>query len=270
MNKFELREYKAPDIPALSRLWKRSFGDSQGFLDAFFAALPSMGSGLVAECDGVICGAAYTITEQQLAYPDGVKRRLGYIYGVSVDERFQGRGIGAALVKGVYALSKERGAEIVCTLPAEDSLYGWYDKLIEVKCALHRSVRTVSPQTGGSCREISAEEYMHLREALLAGRPRLIPSMAVLEFQGQMLKEYSGGLYVVEGGIAAAYADGDCGIIRELLLPQGGDVASAASHLAAAMGVKTAKLFEASAGGKNYIASELPLPTDCVWNLSLD
>ena len=43
------REYRAEDIPALSALWKECFGDSDGFIRKFFAALPSIGGGAVAE-----------------------------------------------------------------------------------------------------------------------------------------------------------------------------------------------------------------------------
>lgn len=270
MSEIEIREYKSSDVPALKTLWKNIFGDTEGFLDAFFAALPKIGSGLVAEYKGLICGAAYTITEQYLSYPDGVKRRLAYIYGVCVAESFQGRGIGAELVKAVYSLSRQRGADIVCTLPAEDSLYSWYEKLIDVNCALYRKVSAVNAMAGGRCLSISAGEYAVLREKLLAGKAHVCPNDDLMAFQGQMAREYGGGLYAVEDGIATAYKDGEVAVIRELLLPESGDLHAAAAALSYSMGVKGAMLFESAAQGKKYIAADCPLPTDCAWNLSLD
>ena len=96
MSDFELREYRRDDVPALSALWTECFGDGPGFTEKFFAALPGMGSGVAAVRGGEILGAAYTLNAQELVCGEDV-RRVGYIYGVGVGERFRGCGIGAAL-----------------------------------------------------------------------------------------------------------------------------------------------------------------------------
>ena len=66
MSGFTVREYRAEDIPALKALWLACFDDTPRFVDEFFAALPAIGGGVVAEGEGEILGAAYTIDALEL------------------------------------------------------------------------------------------------------------------------------------------------------------------------------------------------------------
>ena len=61
MRDFDIREYNAEDIPALSRLWEKTFEDSPALIADFFRLLPDMGTGLAAVQNGEIVGAAYVI-----------------------------------------------------------------------------------------------------------------------------------------------------------------------------------------------------------------
>ena len=142
MDDAAIREYRTADVPGLIRLWTSVFDDSESAAESFFAALPDIGAGTAAFVDGEIAGAAYLIDGQELA--DGGKRlRIGYIYGVGVYEKYRRRGIGERLVKAVYELSKRRGADIVTCLPAEKSLYAWYERLVDFRYTLKCEKLTV-------------------------------------------------------------------------------------------------------------------------------
>ena len=269
MGETVIREYVKEDIPALKKLWIDVFGDTEGFCDRFFEALPDMGSGVVAEINGETVGAAYTLNGQELV-ENGKRSVIGYIYGVGVYEKYRGRGIGGALVKAVYELSKKREAVTVTTLPAEGSLYEWYERIIGLKCTLHRERFELECQPVEMTMPLSSSEYMMWREKLLSDRTHIHLSNYALEFEKQLLNEYGGGYYMTESGICAAYLDGDTALVREALCPSREDCLKAAASVGAAMGAKKCVLFLPSETGESYIASDKPLPPDCVWNLTFD
>ena len=91
-----INEYRQEDIPSLKRLWMETFGDAPELVDRFFELLPSMGTGLVAEADGELLGAAYLL-DAELWSPEKPPVKLGYIYAVAVE-----------------ALSRELSGELFC------------------------------------------------------------------------------------------------------------------------------------------------------------
>lgn len=265
-----IRKYAAADVSALCALWLRNFDDTENFVRDFHEALPHLGSAVVAGLEGKIIGAAYTLNGQALSCPGEADVPLGFLYGVSVDREYRRHGVGAAVVKAAYELSKAMGAEIVGILPARAALYDWYGELLGMEYTLSRSVSQVKAAALQPCTPISSGEYLAKREALLGTMPHVSLSAASMEFAKKLMCEYGGELYSVSGGIAAAYMEGGLAIIRELILPDGMDLPSAASSLSFAMGAEEGRLYMPSTSGDRYILSDRPLPPDCIWNLSFD
>ena len=133
--KFLIRGYAPADEAALTALWKRCFGDSEELIHGFFAMLPELGAGVTAELDGKPVGMAFAICGMALSSGE----KCGYIYAVAVDESCRGFGAGAALTRAAADAARGLGAEIICTLPAEASLYPWYEKLISTRFTLCRT-----------------------------------------------------------------------------------------------------------------------------------
>lgn len=269
MADFRLREFLPDDVPALISLWCTCFDDTESFVRAFFSALPEIGSGIVAECGGIPVSAAYTLNGQELVN-GGKSRKVGYIYGVATDPRFRGLGIGGAVVRETARLSKKLGAEIISTLPAEESLYQWYEDLIGVKKRLCREKICTASKPCMAVSEISTSEYATKREMLLHEKAHLRLSPASFEFEGTLLQEYGGGFFSVGDGVAAAYIDGETALIRELIGTNACDYNKYAASVGAALGVSKAELSVPSASGCSYIAADCELPADCIWNLSFD
>ncbi len=265
-----VREYRPEDIPALSALWARVFGDSVALIGDFFRLLPDMGTGLAAEADGEIAGAAYIITGMELADCGNRPPVCGYIYAVAVEERFRGLGLGGRLTLAAAEKGRERGASIICTLPAESALYNWYEKLLGVQCALSRAESRLPAAGGEPVMALSSTEYMLWRETMLRGRCRLRLSNPSLEFQRLLCREYGGGFFAAGGCVGAAYREGDEALIRELIGPEEARPRCAAA-IAAHLGAKYALLYTPAPAGRPYIAA-LPgaIPPGCVWNLSFD
>lgn len=262
MADFTLRESRAEDYAALSVLWQRCFGDPPELIEKFFTLLPEMGRAVTAEHQGRVAGAAYALTGLELL-PG--KRSCGYIYAVAVDESCRGLGIGGALSIAAAEAARQAGAEIICTLPAEDSLYGWYEKLIGVKYPLRRK-ELICKAAKGDCREIGAKEYAERREKLLCEKPHIRFPAAYLSFQCELCKCYGGGFYAVGDWVAAAYPEGDTARIIELI----GAEKTAAAAVAARLGANFALSYQPAADGERFMASDSPMPRDCEWNLALD
>lgn len=265
-----IREIFPTDVPALSALWQQVFGDSKALIADFFRLLPQMGAGVAALAEGKPVGAAYALTGMELTGGQAVPKTCGYLYAIAVEESCRGWGLGRALTLAAAEKARALGAELICTLPAEASLYSWYKDILGVKAALFRLERRIKSKPLLPCRSIGADEYLLQREALLSGRLHLRLSSACLAFQHCLCLEYGGGFYEVGGGLAAAYREGNTGMIRELLCPPGREPESAAS-VGAALGTEQVLLYTPSHEGLPYIAAEAEsLPANCVWNLSFD
>lgn len=270
MPEFNIREYKREDIPDLSRLWEKTFGDSPELIAEFFRLLPDMGTGLTAVQNGKIVGAAYVIMGMELTGGELASVPGAYIYAVAVEECCRGLGAGGALTRAARDAGLRRGAAFVCTLPASDSLYGWYRELLGVEPVLFRRTFRSDCAAREPVMPVSVTEYMRRREAVLRGQPHLRLSSPALEFQYRLCKAYGGGFFAVGSGICAAYLDGETALIRELLMDGKNHYAAAAS-IGAAMGAKDFILYSPAPEGEPYIAA-LPgfVPAGCVWNLSFD
>ena len=271
MSEFIIREYRTEDIPALSLLWEKTFADSPALIADFFRLLPDMGTGLAAVQNGEIVGAAYVIMGMELLCGEKEPAPGGYIYAVAVEESCRGSGLGSALTQAARDEALRRGAAFVCTLPASESLYGWYGELLGVKPALFRRTRRADCGALEPVMPLSVTEYMLWRENILRSQPHLHLSYPALEFQYRLCKAYGGGFFAVGSGICAAYLDGETALIRELLLMDEGEKDSAAASVGAEMGAKDFVLYSPAPEGEPYIAA-LPgdIPADCVWNLSFD
>lgn len=266
-----IREYRSGDIPEMSALWQAVFGDSEGLVNSFLRLLPGMGTAAVAEINGKIAGAAYAVTGMELVSADGNVQNCGYIYAVAVAPEFRGSGKGRALTERSAELARERGAGVICTLPAEESLYAWYKTILGTECALHRQRFETKSAAGAPAQSLSTLEYSQRREALLKDRCRLRPAHTTLEFQRRFCEELGGGLYACGGGICAAYLEDGAAVIKELIAPVGTDAAAIAASIGAALGTARAVYYLPEPNGEPYLAAEPgSIPADCVWNITFD
>ena len=271
MADFRLREYHPSDIPRLVSLWHRVFGDSEALAARFLELLPQMGTGVVADLDGCLAGSAYIVDGLELVQADGSVRPCAYLYAVAVEADHRGLGLGASITEAAADLGRSRGASFVCTLPANRSLYSFYEKHLGARCALRREKRSLWSKAGASVVSVNADVYLQKREQLLQGRCHMRLSPAAMAFEQSNCLLSGGGLYTVGDAIAAAYVDDSRCILRELLCPPG----CSRDDLAAAVGsfLRTDRitLYTAALVGEPYLSAPVDcLPADCVWDLAFD
>lgn len=271
MSNAVIREYRGGDVPEMSALWQAVFGDSEELVDSFLRLLPGMGTAAVAEVNGKIAGAAYAVTGMELVSAGGKAQTCGYIYAVAVAPEFRGSGIGRTLTERSAELARARGTEVICTLPAEESLYAWYKTILGTECALHRQRFETESADIVSVQSLSASEYSQCREALLKDRCHLRLAHTTMEFQRRFCGELGGGLYACGGGICSAYIEDGAAVIKELIAPDGADTAVIAASIGAKLGTERAVYYLPAPDGEPYLAAEPgSIPPDCVWNITFD
>ncbi len=265
---YDIREYREEDIGALKALWHEAFGDSYELIGAFFELLPSMGTGLVGELDGEIFGMAYVL-DAFLHLPDNSTKRVAYIYAVAVDASAQGRGLGAELGRACMRYAWESGADVCCTLPAEDTLYDWYAE----RCGLKPTgfCRYEQFEASPEVREIkrlNSDEYAFLREDKLRGTAHVGFYYGYMRFQEEIFLGSGGGFFEYGGGIACGYVEDGVLYIKEAL----GDSDDFIPALCTTLGAKKAVVRRSDSFGERYISAYQPqeFPAETVWNLTLD
>ena len=123
MSELRFRLSREGDVPALQRLWAEVFGDGEELIGAFFRLLWRPEDCAVAKSGGEIAAMGFCI-------PGAVARgaRCSYIYAMATAERYRGLGAAREIGLGLIADAFASGADLVATLPAEDSLCRWYDE----------------------------------------------------------------------------------------------------------------------------------------------
>ena len=265
---YDIREYTNDDIGAAKSLWCSTFGDPPELVGSFFELLPSMGTGFVAEFDGEVFGAAYVL-DAFLHLPDSSTKKIAYIYAVAVDDSVRGRGIGAELTRACMRNAWEYSADICCTLPAEGSLYDWYESrcgLAAASFCTYEKVMAGAEISG--IRRLGADEYGFLREDMLKGTAHISFYYGYLRFQEEVFTSSRGGFFKYESAIACGYVEDDTLYVKEYL----GDEPEFIPSLCTALGAKNAVIRRASGAGERYISAyrKEDFPPDTVWNLTLD
>ena len=272
MSAYEIREYKIFDVPAMRRLWHETFHDPEELTEIFYLMLPDMGSAVVAVEDHKIIGMANVINGMELIAGSGPAPVCGYIYAVAVSPEHRGRGIGRELCLEAEKLAKKRESTIICTLPAEPSLYDWYKDIMGFEAVLYRKSFETKCRALEPCMELSSTEYMLWRENMLRGKKHLHPSNITLEWEKQFCKVFGGGLYACASGICAAMKDGGTCVIKELVTAFPGEEERIAASVGAFLGCeKTVYCLPSAGDGERYLAA-LPgsIPGDAVWNFTFD
>lgn len=110
------------DVPALRRLWKQAFGDTDAFLDSFFSLAFSVDRAMIAREENKVVGALYWL---DCRWDESA---LWYIYAVATDKDYRGRGICTALMSRTHEEASSAGKGTVL-VPVENSLRTFYGRL---------------------------------------------------------------------------------------------------------------------------------------------
>lgn len=151
----------AGQIPGLRALWKEAFGDSDVFLDAFFAHGFSVDRCRCITENGMVLAALYwfeTTCEDQ---------RFAYLYAIATAASHRGRGLFSALLADTKAVLKKAGFDGILLVPENEVLGRMYEKFGFVPCTAVDTFSAVAGAAAAQIREIGPDEFARLRKAYL-------------------------------------------------------------------------------------------------------
>lgn len=149
------------DIPRLRMLWKESFGDTDAFLDGFFATAFSPERALAVYQDSEIISALYWFLCEYNEKP------VAYIYGVQTAKSSRGNGVCHSLMAAAHKRLAEDGYCGVILVPSNDKLVGFYETMGYRLYTKLGKFSTIAKASGISVCEIDKAEYTQLRRKYL-------------------------------------------------------------------------------------------------------
>lgn len=143
-------------VPQLKALWHKVFGDSEEYLDAFFKTFYRPENTLVFTEGSRAVSALYMVPYAALT--EEGEKPVSYLYALSTEPSYRGKGIMSKLIERSLEISRERGYSMSVLIPSEISLFDYYRRFGFDKCF----DRVTVTKTIGQIRA-KAEGHKHLK-----------------------------------------------------------------------------------------------------------
>ena len=181
---------KKTQIPALRKLWQEVFGDSDDFLDSFFALGFSCSHCLCAMEQENLAGAMYWLDHTCRG------KRLAYLYAVATHPDYRGQGICRRLTLRVMELLRRQGYAGIILVPAEPGLVSMYEKLGFVPSSTLDLIRCSRGETPTLLHAVDPAEYNALRNRLAPEDSALLTKQT-LRFLASQAEFFAGDEWVL-------------------------------------------------------------------------
>lgn len=155
-------------ISALRRLWIQAFGDSEEFLDSFFAAGFSYD-----RCRCVLQGNE-PVAVVYLFECQWQEKKLAYLYALAVEKSHQKQGLSRLLLSDTHAMLQRLGYAGAIMEPATESLRGYYERLGYRRFGGRHTLQFSAGQESVSASKLGQLGYEQARRQML-------PSNSVLQ-----------------------------------------------------------------------------------------
>lgn len=175
----------AERILALRQLWREAFGDADEFLDAFFSTVFSPDRFHCVLEDDQPVSALYWLDCELKGH------KLAYVYAVATLKSHRGQGLAQQLMAETHEILCTRGYSGVVLVPEKAHLFDFYRKLGYQAACTVTEFSCPWADTPVPLRQISAEEYAHLRESRLPDGG-VIQTGEVLAFLQSYARFYAG------------------------------------------------------------------------------
>lgn len=124
---FSVANPKPESFPLLKELWVETFGDSDNVINNFFEK--------TAKTQNIFCvfheekpvSVLYAI--DSVIALDGKEYKAYYVYAVCTKKEYRGMGLMKGLFRELEKVAQNRGVSYLFLVPAEESLFGMYEKI---------------------------------------------------------------------------------------------------------------------------------------------
>lgn len=230
------------DTAPLRRLWQEAFGDSDGFLDAFFTTAYAPDRCLVEMAGDRAVAALYWLPH----WLNGEK--IAYIYAVATAKSHRGQGLCHRLMAQAHDHLRSQGYTGAMLVPGSASLGDFYAAMGYRYCTHIRELSAEAAASAIPAQPLSVNEYAQLRQNMLPENS-VLPGAEALAFLDTQAKFYTG-----DGWLLAGYRQEDSFLGLEFL----GDESKLPGILAALNAPSGS--FRTPGIGRNFA---MYLPFDC-------
>ncbi|MBP0981834.1 MAG: GNAT family N-acetyltransferase [Oscillospiraceae bacterium] len=212
---FSFRFAEEQDIAALKSLWKTCFGDEDEYIDLFFDERFEPEQCLAAFCDEELAGMLFLLPITAVCCDKSYDAR--YIYAVCTEPRFRNRSVSTKLLNAAHEYMAENGIAMSLLVPAEKSLFGYYEKRgfeTEFYC---REIEVKAKESGVRFAQADLGELFEERNAAFAKSQLFMRwGREALSYQQKEAKFLGGKTLRFDGGYAVCYPFGEKVWIKEL------------------------------------------------------
>jgi len=222
-----IRLSKSEDLPSLHKVWEDVFAspDKDLFFDYFYKPERCV----VAQVENKVCAMGFILPVGDFVC-NGSSYPCAMIYALATLPQYRNYGIGSALVSKLVLQGQKSGYPVTILCPSSDDVFNYYSSKTEFKDRFYIDEKIYSnlPATSSSnthLSDLSAKEYLNLRNYKLAKRTHIEFELSVIEYQKKLCRLTGGDLYKIDGngwiGVLAVEKLSDENIIvNELLCPQ--------------------------------------------------
>jgi hypothetical protein len=148
-------------FPQLHSLWQEAFGDTDDFINSFFALGFSPQRCRCLTVDGTVAAALYWFVTDFDGKP------VAYLYAVATKKSHRGQGLCRMLLADTHQLLQSKGFAGALLVPGSSELKSMYQKLDYAPATTLTEFSCTPSGAPAALRRIDPEEYARLRRLLL-------------------------------------------------------------------------------------------------------
>lgn len=196
-----------PQLPSLRSLWQEAFGDTEEFLDTFYATAFHPERCLCVTIEDTVTAALYWFDCQHETKP------IAYLYAVATAKSFRGQGLCHKLMEHTHCHLAALGYEGSILVPGSPELFSFYESMGYQTCSSVNQITCNGADTSEkfNLRQTDKAEYAMLRRQFLP-QGGVIQEKENLDFLEAQARFYTGS-----GFLLAACKEGSVLRVLELL-----------------------------------------------------
>ncbi len=246
MKDFDIRYSNQADVPQIKNLMNSVFGDEEPFLNRFFN-LFYQDNVLIVEANNCIVSMAFLLPNNIMI--QGQLLPITYLYACATHAEYRGKGLMSRIIEKAYEDVCKRGEVGLILLPANESLYHYYENLgfknsFFFDEILFSHKENIAPTKSSSFKieKITAETYFQLRNITLTTELSILNPLQYFLLMETTPEEKELGFYLIYSQnepIAICYLSKSNSILRvKELLPSDIDIPQLCSFLSHSFDVK--------------------------------